>query len=51
MDVWADGPNADRNGMDFTRTTREVSRADTLRLQLAPGGGYVARLRPTATRR
>ena len=49
MDSWADGPNADRNAMDFTRTTREVSRADTMQLRLAPGGGFVARLRP-ATR-
>ena len=48
MDVWADGPNADRNAMDFTRTTREVSRADTVRLDLAPGGGWVARIRPAA---
>lgn len=46
MDLWADGPNADRNAMDFTRTTREVSRADSVQLRLAPGGGFVARLRP-----
>ncbi|NUO63339.1 MAG: glycoside hydrolase family 97 protein [Gemmatimonadaceae bacterium] len=48
MDLWADGPNADRNGMDFTRSARTVTRADTLQLRLAPGGGFVARLRPAS---
>ncbi|HEX2778380.1 MAG TPA: glycoside hydrolase family 97 catalytic domain-containing protein, partial [Gemmatimonadaceae bacterium] len=50
MDLWADGPNADRNGMDFRRGSREVSRGDTLRLELAPGGGFVARLRRATDR-
>jgi alpha-glucosidase len=45
MDAWADGINADRNGMDYTRETRAVSASDTITLKLAPGGGFAARIR------
>ena len=45
MDAWSDGINADRNAMDFRRETRAVSASDRLTLQLAPGGGWVGRLR------
>ena len=43
--VWSDGPNADRVGTDYRRTSREVSPPGTLRLDLAPGGGAAVRLR------
>ena len=46
VDATADGLNADRNAMDYKRERRTVTNRDTLTLHLAPGGGYVAILRP-----
>jgi alpha-glucosidase len=43
--LWVDGVNADKVGTDYRRTVREASADGTLRLDLAPGGGAVARLR------
>ena len=45
LDSWSDGTNADRNGSDYRKETRSVTRADRVELKLAAGGGYVARLR------
>ena len=45
MDAWSDGINADRNAVDFRKESRVVSASDKLTLQLAPGGGFAARLR------
>jgi alpha-glucosidase len=42
-DVWQDGPNAARYASDWTRGERAVTRADTLEIRMAPGGGWVAR--------
>jgi alpha-glucosidase len=44
MEVWRDGVNADRYASDFARESRTVSRQDRLRIAMAPGGGWVARL-------
>ena len=44
--VWSDGPNADKVGTDYRRTTRDASAPGPFRLDLAPGGGAVVRLRP-----
>jgi alpha-glucosidase len=46
LDTWEDGPNADRRGEDLRRTTRKVDRSTGVRMSLAPGGGFAARLRP-----
>jgi alpha-glucosidase len=43
LTLCADGPNADRNPVDYQFTTRIVRRTDTLPLHLAPGGGFAAR--------
>jgi alpha-glucosidase len=43
--LWVDGPNADKVGTDYRRTQREVSTTEPLRLDMAPGGGAVVRLR------
>lgn len=43
--LWEDGKNAERVGTDYRRTTREAPATGSLRLDLAPGGGAVARLR------
>ncbi len=44
---WADGINADRNATDYTKETKAVTSADHLTIHLAPGGGWVARIRKT----
>ncbi len=44
-DLYRDGPNADRAGVDYVRETRAVTAADRLTIHLAPGGGFAARLR------
>lgn len=41
---WSDGPNADRNGNDLA--VSEGDTGDTLRIHLAPGGGFAAVIRP-----
>ncbi len=41
---WADGVNADRNASDYTKQTRSVTSKDTIKIHLAPGGGWAARL-------
>lgn len=48
LDATADGLNADRNAMDYTRARRMVTSRDTLVMPLAQGGGYVAILRPVS---
>jgi alpha-glucosidase len=43
--LWIDGPNADKLGTEYRRVTRTVSATGNLKLDLAPGGGAVVRLR------
>jgi alpha-glucosidase len=43
--LWTDGPNADKVGTDYRRRVSEVRAPGTIRLNLAPGGGAVVRLR------
>jgi alpha-glucosidase len=43
-EIHRDGPNADRAGVDYVRETRTVSAGDRLRVHLAPGGGFAARI-------
>ena len=42
---WADGVNADRNATDYVKQTKTVTGADRLKIHLAPGGGWVARIK------
>ncbi|NII27784.1 glycoside hydrolase family 97 protein [Pseudoflavitalea sp. X16] len=44
MQVWKDGPNADRNAKDFSQETITVTNTTKLTMPLTKGGGYVARL-------
>jgi alpha-glucosidase len=46
MDAYQDGVNADRYGSDYKLVKRQVSKATKLKLQLAPGGGWAARIHP-----
>ncbi len=45
-EVFRDGPNAERNPQDYARVESSVEPTDTLVAELAPGGGWVARLEP-----
>jgi alpha-glucosidase len=45
-EIFRDGVNAHRAGVDCAREERAVTAADRLAIHLAPGGGWVARLVP-----
>ncbi len=49
--VVADGMNADRYAADYRIETHEVGARGSLGIELAPGGGYVARITPRAAPR
>jgi len=42
--IVSDGMNADRYAADYRIDTLQAGQGSTLKLRLAPGGGYVARL-------
>jgi alpha-glucosidase len=44
MDAYQDGVNADRMASDYKKTTSQVSKTSKLKIQLAPGGGWAARI-------
>jgi alpha-glucosidase len=44
MEVWQDGPNAHRFAEDYKKLTMNVRKGDKVNLNLAPGGGWVARI-------
>jgi alpha-glucosidase len=46
LDAYADGVNADRWASDYARAKSEVDRTRRLKVHLAEGGGWAARLRP-----
>lgn len=46
MTFWADGINADRYASDFVMQTKPAVNNDTIKIHLAPGGGWVAILAP-----
>ena len=46
MEAYQDGVNADRVGSDYRQVKSPVSRSTKLRLKLAPGGGWAARIHP-----
>jgi alpha-glucosidase len=48
MIAFADGPDADRTASSYRRVTDEVGKATKLKIKLAPGGGWVARLTAAA---
>lgn len=45
MTLFRDGANAHRKGSDYKREMRDVKSGDTLKLYLAPGGGFAVKLR------
>jgi alpha-glucosidase len=44
IESYEDGPNANRFGSDYRRTQRQIDRSMKLKIKLAEGGGWVARL-------
>jgi alpha-glucosidase len=44
LDAYADGVNADRDAMDYKKSSRQITRATKLKIHLAPGGGFAARV-------
>ena len=44
MDAYQDGVNADRNASDYKKTTIPVNRTTKVKLVLASGGGWAARI-------
>ncbi len=47
LEFFRDGANSNRYAQDYRRETRSVSAGEKLTVQLASGGGWVARLDPT----
>jgi alpha-glucosidase len=46
MDAYQDGVNAERNASDYKKITMQVNRGTKLKLLLAAGGGWAARIHP-----
>jgi alpha-glucosidase len=46
LDTYSDGINADRNASDYKREKNQVTKSTKLKIHLAPGGGWVAAIRP-----
>jgi alpha-glucosidase len=46
LERYEDGANADRSGNDYRRVTNAVDNKTRLSIKLAPGGGWVGRIRP-----
>jgi alpha-glucosidase len=43
-EVFKDGVNADRNAVDYKKETINITSGDKVKIQLAPGGGWAARI-------
>ena len=43
-EIFSDGINADREATDYKKEVRIVTAKDKLNVQLAPGGGWTARI-------
>ncbi len=46
VEIYKDGPNAHRYGSDYKKTTQTVTNRDKVTIDLAPGGGWAARIFP-----
>jgi len=44
LDAYEDGVNADRNASDYRKSNRQITRTTKLKVHLAPGGGFAARI-------
>jgi alpha-glucosidase len=46
MEAYQDGVNSERMASDYKKTTTQVNKAKKLKIHLAPGGGFAARIHP-----
>jgi len=46
MEAYQDGINADRMASDYKRVAMPVNKSAKLKIKLAPGGGWAARIHP-----
>jgi alpha-glucosidase len=46
LEAIVDGINADKRAEDYRKTTMTFNAGDILKISLAPGGGWVARIMP-----
>jgi alpha-glucosidase len=44
MDIFQDGINADKHAQDYKHIKKSVKTGDKLKIEMAPGGGWVARI-------
>jgi alpha-glucosidase len=44
MEAYQDGTNDDRNASDYSKKTMQVNNTTKLKVHLAPGGGWTARI-------
>jgi alpha-glucosidase len=44
LEAYQDGVNADRNATDYKKVTLQVTKTTKLKIELAPGGGWAARI-------
>lgn len=44
IEIFKDGANADRNGIDFKKVVKTISNSDQIKIHMAPGGGWAARI-------
>ena len=44
LDAFEDGPNANQRASDYQKVTSRVTKAAKLKISLAEGGGWVARI-------
>lgn len=49
IELFSDGPNADRNGNDYRKEITKISPDQPLQFRMAPGGGFVGIFIPTPT--
>jgi alpha-glucosidase len=44
MDIFQDGINADKHAQDYKHLKKSVKSGDKMKIEMAPGGGWVARI-------
>lgn len=44
IEIFKDGVNADRNGIDYKKVVKTINHTDQLDIHMAPGGGWAARI-------
>ncbi len=46
IDIFQDGINADKHANDYSHIKRNIKSGDKMKIHLAPGGGWAARVKP-----